>query len=133
MNNPERIPGAEEIRRRLPEGWRWFYFDTLLDFQLRRVSDSWEAPRFDGSLLLCDESETWFVRLTMKNVSGKLELPLAQKISGLDIEDATYSRGYEKTVRWRIADFENLEFSIYCEELSAELLPPPERGERASS
>lgn len=34
MDMTERIPGAEEIWRRLPKGWRgcWMYFDTILDF-----------------------------------------------------------------------------------------------------
>lgn len=126
-NDMNRIPGAEEIRRRLPEGWCWFYFDTILDFQLHRASDFWEEPRYDGVLLLCDGSETWRLRLAMKNIAGNLSLNLTQKISGLDIEDAAYSRGYEKIVRYRIVDFENSELSIYCEDLFAEVFPAPEQ------
>ena len=124
MDKKNIIPGEAEIRKRLPPGWHWFYFDTILDFQFRRVSDFWEPPRYDGFLLVCDDSETWRVRLTMKNITGTLSLHLNQKISGLDIEDASYSRGYEKTVRYRIVDFEDHEISIYCEELFAELLDP---------
>ena len=127
MDQQKRIPGAEEIRRQLPEGWHWFYFDTILDFQLHRAPDFWEKPRYDGVLLLCDDSETWYLRLTLKNITGNLSLNLTQKLSGLDIEDAAYCRGYEKIVRYRIVDFENSELSIYCEDLYAELVPAPEQ------
>lgn len=124
MDMTERIPGAEEIWRRLPNGWRgcWMYFDTILDFQFHRVSDSWETPRYDGSLLVCDGSDTFRIRLTMKNMTG--EFALTHQISGLDIEDASYSRGYETTARYRIVDIENPAFAIYCEELSVELVLP---------
>ena len=124
MDMTERIPGGEEIWRRLPKSWRgcWMYFDTILDFQFRRVSDFWDPPRYDGSLLVCDASDTYRVRLTMGNMTG--DFVLTHQLSGLDIEDASYTRGYEKTVRYRIVDFENPDFAIYCEDLSAELVLP---------
>ncbi len=58
----------------------------------------------------------------MGNMTG--DFVLTHQLSGLDIEDASYTRGYEKTVRYRIVDFENPDFAIYCEDLSAELVLP---------
>lgn len=126
MHNHERIPGAEAIWRQLPQGWQgcWLYFDTILNIQVRRVSDFWETPRYDGVLLICDDSNTFHIRLTMKNITGNL--PLNRKLSGLDIEDASYTRGYETTVRYRIVDIEDPDVSIFCQDLFAELVSPLE-------
>ena len=51
-------------------------------------------------------------------------LPPATRLSGLDIEDAACRRGYERTARWRITDFEDPSFAIFCQDLFAELVPP---------
>lgn len=40
-------------------------------------------------------------------------LPPAPRLSGLDIEDAACRRGYERTARWRITDFEDPSFAIF--------------------
>ena len=124
------IPGAEAIWRQLPQGWQgcWLYFDTILNIQVRRVSDFWETPRYDGVLLICDDSKTFHIRLTMKNITENL--PLNRKLSGLDIEDASYTRGYEPTVRYRITDFEDPSFTIFCKDLLVELVPPPEPSQQ---
>lgn len=102
-------------------GW-WHRFGVVLLFQCRRVTDpeSW-LPRYDGTLILTDESGEVQLRLALTNIRGEWGLAVGEVISGLQILD-TRADGYEQEARYHIRDFEGGAIDLFCQDIRVEVL-----------
>lgn len=113
---------------RIP-GW-WHHFGVVLLFQCRRVTDleTW-LPRYDGELILTDDSGEVQLRLTLTDLRGEWGLVVGEVISGLQILD-TRGDGYEQEARYRIRDFEGGAVDLFCRDIRVDVL---EGGDRYQS
>ena len=76
---------------------------------------------YNISLFITDENERYKIHLFLKNAHGDISFTVSEPLSGLAIQDMT-GYGYEQDSRFRVYDFENGNFSIYCEDIEVELL-----------
>lgn len=118
--------GTDVLPGDLPGGW-WYRYGNVLALSLRRVTDPerWR-PRYDGELILCDDSGEDQLRLTLIGITGDFSFCVGQSISGLQILD-TREAGYEPEARYHIRDFEEGDIELFCRDIRVERLEGPER------
>lgn len=123
MKHLSAIKGINELLQALPEEYQHFYrFGTILKLEIKKSFDleTWNDV-YNGTLIVADETEHYKIQLQLKNIHGALSFYLSEPLSGFAICDMAED-GYEPEVRFRVYDFEQQDFSIYCEEIEAVLL-----------
>lgn len=123
MEHLRNIKGMEQIFQSLPEEYRYLpYFGSVLKLECEKAFDyeRWQDV-YNVNLLLSDETELYKIQLYLKNVHGSISFNVSELLSGLTICDMK-EYGYEPDCRYRVYDYENRDFSIYCEDIEAALL-----------
>lgn len=117
------INGMEQLIQDLPEEYRYFpLFGNILKFEYTKTFDyeTW-ADIYNVNLVVTDDAEQYKIQLFLKNVHGNISFSISEPLSGFTICDMT-ENGYEPIARFRVYDFENGDFSIYCEDIEVALL-----------
>lgn len=117
------IKGMEQLFQSLPEEYRYLpYFGNILKLECEKTFDyeKWQNV-YNVNLLLSDEAELYKIQLYLKNVHGDISFRVSESLSGLAICDMK-EYGYEPVCRFRVYDFENGDFSLYCEDIEVALV-----------
>ena len=123
MEHLRNIKGMEQLFQSLPEEYRYLpYFGNILKLECEKTFDyeKWQNV-YNVNLLLSDEAELYKIQLYLKNVHGDISFRVSESLSGLAICDMK-EYGYEPVCRFRVYDFENGDFSLYCEDIEVALV-----------
>ena len=123
MKHLQNIRGMEQLIHDLPQAYRSLHlFGNILKFEYTKVFDydKYEDV-YNINLLITDENGLYKIQLSLKNAHGDISFTISEPMSGFAIHDMT-EYGYEQTSRFRVYDFENGDFSIYCEDIEVTLL-----------
>lgn len=123
MEHLQNIKGINHLIHNLPQEYRSFHlFGNILKIECTKVfdDDKYEDV-YNINLLITDENELYKIQLSLKNAHGDISFTVSEPLSGLAIYDMT-EYGYEQDSRFRVYDFENGDFSIYCEDIGVALL-----------
>lgn len=123
MEHLRNIKEMEQIFQSLPEEYRYLpFFGNILKFEYEKAFDyeKWQDVH-NVNLLLSDEAELHKIQLYLKNVHGDISFRVSESLSGLAICDMK-EYGYEPVCRFRVYDFENGDFSLYCEDIEVALV-----------
>lgn len=123
MKSLNRINGMQKLIQDLPEEYRyWHLFGNILELEYKKTFDYEEwLDVYNVNLLVTDDMEQYCINILLKNVSGEISFGIANRISGFSIKDMKMD-GYENNSRFHIYDFENGDFSIYCEDIVVKML-----------
>lgn len=127
MEHLKYIKGMEKLIQELPAQYRYLpLFGNILKLEYLKEFDceKW-TDIYNMKLLLADETELYKIQLFMKNVHGNIFFSVSEPLSGFSICDMQ-EHGYEQDTRYRVYDFENGDFSIYCEDIEVALFTTPE-------
>ena len=123
MEHLRNIKGMEKLIQDVPKEYRYLpFFGNILKFVCERVFDyeKWENV-YNINLLMSDEDESYKIQFLLKNVHGDISFKISEPLSGFAICDMK-EYGYEQDCRFRVYDFENGDFSVYCEDIEVVLL-----------
>lgn len=123
MEHLKYIKGMNQLIQELPEPYRYLpLFGNILKLEYSREFDyeKW-TDIHNVRLLVTDEAELYKIQIFMKNVHGSISYNISEALSGFSICDMQ-EEGYEQDTRFRVYDFENGDFSIYCEDIEVALL-----------
>lgn len=118
------IKGMSQLIQELPESYRYLpLFGKILKLDYRKEFDfeKW-TDVYNAELLIADEAESYKILIHMKNVHGSISFNVSEALAGFSISDMQED-GYEQDTRFHVYDFENGDFSIYCEDIEVALLP----------
>ena len=123
MDHLQNIKGINRLIHDLPQEYRSFHlFGNILKFECAKVFDhNKNKDIYNINLFITDENERYKIHLFLKNAHGDISFTVSEPLSGFAIQDMT-GYGYEQDSRFRVYDFENGNFSIYCEDIEVELL-----------
>lgn len=124
MKHLKHIKGMSQLIQELPEGYRYLpLFGNILKLEYMKEFDyeKW-TDVYNARLLVADETESYKIQINMKNVHGSISFNVSEALAGFSICDMQED-GYEQDTRFHIYDFENGDFSIYCEDIEVALLP----------
>lgn len=127
MKHLNHIKGMNQLIQELPEPYRYLpIFGNILAFEYLKEFDceKW-ADIYNAKLLVADEAERYKIQILMKNVHGSISFSVSETLSGFSICDMQED-GYEPDTRFHVYDFENGDFSIYCEDIEVSLLTDSE-------
>lgn len=113
----------EKLIQDVPKEYRYLpFFGNIFKFICERVFDyeKWENV-YNINLLMSDEDESYKIQFLLKNVHGDISFKISEPLSGFAICDMK-EYGYEQDCRFRVYDFENGAFSVYCEDIEVVLL-----------
>lgn len=113
----------DSVIQELPAQYRYLpLFGNILKLEYLKEFDYEEwTDIYNISLLVADEAELYKIQIFMKNVHGSISFNVSEVLSGFSICDMQED-GYEQNTRYRVYDFENGDFSIYCEDIEVALL-----------
>lgn len=126
MEHLKHIKGMDQLIQELPQQYRYLpLFGNILKLEYLKEFDyeKW-VDIYNIRLLVADEAELYKIRIFMKNVHGSISFSVSEALSGFSICDMQED-GYEQDTRFRVYDYENGDFSIYCEDIEVALLMNP--------
>ena len=126
MEHLKYIKGMDRLIQELPTQYRYPpLFGNILKLEYLKEFDyeKW-TDLYNVRLLVADEAELYKIQIFMKNVHGSLSFNISEALSGFSICDMQED-GYEQDTRYHIYDFENGDFSVYCEDIEVALLKNP--------
>lgn len=114
------IKGIDKLIEVLPQEyqfWDKFNFILILDY------DYIEEKYFSTmNIVVTDDDDKYKIKLTLKQVYGEIKFEVGKgPLQSLDIIDKK-SLGYESDSRFHVYDYENDDFSIWCNEIEAEII-----------
>ena len=124
MKHLKHIKGMSQLIQELPEGYRYLpLFGNILKLEYMKEFDyeKW-TDVYNARLLVADETESYKIQINMKNVHGSISFNVSEALAGFSICDMQEEE-YEQDTRFHRYDFENGDFSIYCEDIEVALLP----------
>lgn len=126
MEHLKYIKGMDSIIQEIPAQYRYLpLFGNILKLEYLKEFDYEEwTDIYNIRLLVADEAELYKIQIFMKNVHGSISFNVSEVLSGFSICDMQED-GYEQDTRYRVYDFENGDFSIYCEDIEVALLKNP--------
>lgn len=120
MEHLKYIKGMDRLIQELPTQYRYLpLFGNILKLEYLKEFDyeKW-TDIYNVRLLVADEAELYKIQIFMKNVHGNLSFNISEALSGFSICDM-------QDTRYPIYDFENGDFSVYCEDIEVALLKNP--------
>ena len=116
----------DSVIQEIPAQYRYLpLFGNILKLEYLKEFDYEEwTDIYNIRLLVADEAELYKIQIFMKNVHGSISFNVSEVLSGFSICDMQED-GYEQDTRYRVYDFENGDFSIYCEDIEVALLKNP--------
>lgn len=123
MEHLKYLKGMDELIQKLPAQYQHLpLFGNILELEYWKEFDceKW-ADINNMRLLIADEAELYKIQISLKNVHGSISFNVTETLSGFSICDMQED-GYEQDSRYHVYDFENGDFSIYCEDIEVALL-----------
>lgn len=119
----KQIKGMQQLLQELPKEYQYLpLFGNIIKLNYKKVFDY--EKRMDVyhlTMLVTDDSERYQLQFVLKNVRGSVFFCVSEKLSGLAVHDMK-DCGYESDSRYRVYDFENKDFSIFCEDMEISLV-----------
>ena len=118
------IKGIDKLIEVLPQEyqfWDKFNFILILDYECDY--DYIEEKYFSTmNIVVTDDDDKYKIKLTLKQVYGEIKFEVGKgPLQSLDIIEKK-SLGYESDSRFHVYDYENDDFSIWCNEIEAEII-----------